>query len=204
MALITAAQVREHYPTLTGTGEDSLLATLIERADALMAAYCGYPLPDSGGHTLEDTTYTVRASVGIDRRVAWLPVRPVVSITSIYDDPAWSWGSDTLVPSTDYTLDGRTGEVWIHGEAVAWSQWSEARGAVKVVCVAGYATTPPGLVALAAYAVRAMLDRGHAGDVLSAAGGRSSYSQEASAHLLPRAVRAGLDAGYRIWGTRVS
>ena len=33
---------------------------MIDRANGLMAASCGFPLPDSGGHTMEDVIYTLR------------------------------------------------------------------------------------------------------------------------------------------------
>lgn len=201
MALITPAQYREHTPALQGTGEDTRLTSVIERVDALMACYCGYPLPDSGGHTLEDVTYTLICDVDThDPRLLRIPVRPVVSVTSIRVDPTWVYGADTVIVSTDYTLESRSGLVWVHGDAVTLGAWPTERRSVRAIVVAGYATTPPGLVALAAIATRSLLERSDGGDLLSASSARGSWSQAEATSLLPRSVRAGLDAGYRIWG----
>lgn len=203
MSLATALQVREHYPSLVGTGEDALLDLLIARADGLMAAYCGYPACDSGYHTLEDVTYTLYLeATDEDARILRLPVRPVQSVTSVNVDPTWTHGSDTAyTPASDVlAVDGA---LYLKPTG-ALAAWSPAPRANKVVVVAGYATTPPALVAITAFAVRSLLDRGVSADLLSASAGRGSYSQGAAAHLLPDAVRAALDTGFSLWRTRAA
>jgi hypothetical protein len=202
MALLTAAQVREHYPQLVGTGQDPLLDTLIARADSLMAAYCGYPLTDSGIYTLEDSTYTEYLSAdpstpGIVR----LTVTPVQSITSTYADETWGWDATTLVPSTDRAYESRSGIVWLLGTSTTRTSWTEGYRSVKVVYVGGWATPPAGLIAIGAMAVRDLVDRGFGGELLSASTSRQTVSRGQAGHVLSEAVRGALDA-YVLWGRR--
>ena len=59
MALCTASEVRAIMPQLTGTSQDSILDTMITRADTQMARWCLFPAATPGGvPTMEDTTYT--------------------------------------------------------------------------------------------------------------------------------------------------
>lgn len=204
MSLLTPAQVRELYPTLVGTSEDLRLGALIDEFDALAAAYCGYPRPDSGPYTLASATYTLYLDHdGGDPRILRLPVRPVVSITSVNVDATWEHGADTAYStSTDVTFDAREGVLLCkHGGTL--NAWGVGVRANKVVLVAGYATAPAGLVSIAAAGVRDLLDRQKAGDKLSASAGGQFFSRAGGAnHLLSDSVRAALDAGYTLWGTR--
>lgn len=204
MALITAAQVREHYPALQGTGEDARLATMIARANELMAAYCGFPRPAGGGsRTLEAAEYVsyLDSPRLDDERILDLPVYPVISVESVHVDAAWDYDSSTLVDSAEYELVAETGELYLRGSStIAWVTSSRAQ---RVAYTAGFATTPPALVALAATAVRALLDGGHAPGITSLSVAGQSSTREPVSSLLPPAVRAGLDAGYTLWGARV-
>lgn len=147
MALITAAQAREAIPELTGTGEDTLLGTLIAAAGALMAAYCRFPPASAGASpTLEFVSYThyfdgPDDEIGYEARELSLRVRPIVSITSVHDDPDWEYGSgDEYVEDTDFLVDDVNGV--LHLLPTASKSWSRARRAQKVVYVAGYNSTP--------------------------------------------------------------
>lgn len=54
MAIVSAAEVRAvALPALTGTTEDTILGTLIDRADVAMARHLRWPTPASGTPTLE-------------------------------------------------------------------------------------------------------------------------------------------------------
>lgn len=165
-----------------------------------MAASCGYPLPDSGGHTMEDVTYTRR----LDRPVYGHPlaidvgVLPIVSITSAHIDENWSFGADTEVDSGDLEVDAARGWVWLKPNA-AFGSWATAPRSNKVVVVAGWATTPPGLIALGAAAVRHILDGNRTGAVVSMTQGGQSITRQDADAILPRAVVDGLGA-YRNWG----
>lgn len=193
MALITAAQVREHYPQITGTGEDVILDTMIGRVDALMAAYCGFPAYDGGQiRSLEDQTYTLYLDAPRFAEPACLDlgIRPVVSVTSAHVDTAWDYGGDAAVSAGDMVLDGRRGLLWLRPDAS--SSWAEAPRANKVVIVAGLSTTPPDLVAAAAMAVRHLLTLRHQQGVASFSGGGQSVTRADADVLLPTAVREAL------------
>lgn len=203
MAIITPAQVREHFPSLVGTGEDTLLTTLIGRANALMAAYCSFPFPDAGGRTLEAATYTCYLGrPALDPRVLDLPIAPVISVTSVHIDAGLDFDADSLIDAADYVLVGPVGQIYL--PAASSSAWSVEPRANKVVVSAGWATAPADLVALAATAVRHLIDGAHVGaEVLSVSAGGQSQTRQAAASLLPPVVRAGLDAGYTLWRNRV-
>lgn len=200
MALITAAQFREHYPKLEGTGQDALLATLITRADALMAAFCGYPQLDDGSFTLEDTTYTVYPHGprrGGDPATVCLCIRPIVSITSVHVDTTRVYGAGSLLAEgTDYDVHNIAGSLdLLPGGSL--EVWPVTRRAIKVVAVAGYTTTPPGLVAIAAQAVRHLWDlRAQSRETsVNFREGGADYS--GADWLLPEAVQRAL-APYRV------
>lgn len=192
MALITAAQFREHYPALSGTAEDTLLDTLIARADEALARACGYPQTDAGAWTLEDATYTFylpAPSCSEPRRIE-LPVCPVVSITSAYSDPNEDYGAETQIASGDMVLDSQRGDIWLTPDATL--SWSLGGRSNKVTVVAGYATTPPGLVAICAMQVR------HLWNLRNTQGRESAQQQPDALAAIPSLVEQMLGP-YRIW-----
>jgi hypothetical protein len=207
MALITAAQVREHYAKLTGTNEDTILNTLVTRADSLMAQWCGLPRPDSGPHTLEDVTYT-RYYDGpsiLDPRILDLDVAPVQSITSLATDTAGTWAyGTTWTVTTDYVLDINRGKVYLSpGSSKAFIS---AHRAIKVVLVAGFTTVPADLVAACAFQVVHLLNlRTSQGLQTVNAGGSSATKafnseQGGADFLIPPLVQAALRP-YRLVGS---
>ena len=201
--LLTAAQVREHYPSLSGTGEDARVEAIIPRVEGLVAAYLGLPAADSGVHTLDDTTYTRHLEAdATDARRLRLGVRPVVSITSLHVDPLWVYGSDTAYTSgTDFVLDAAEGALYALPSGTLGEFSAELR-ANRAVVVAGFASGPPALLAVLALAVRDVLDRGKTGDQLSASTSRQNFSRGQATHLLSEAVRTSLDP-WVDWGARV-
>lgn len=141
MALITAAQAKVYLPQIVGTADDTLIDTLIARAGAAIARYLGWP-PASAGvvPTLEDTTHTLYLD-GPGSVDLYLPIRPLVSITSIHDDPARLYPASSEVASADYTADLGAGLLTCDSDG-SHGTWSTGTRAIKVVCVAGYATIP--------------------------------------------------------------
>ena len=140
MALMTAAEARVYIRGMTGTGEDTNINTLIARADGAFAHYLGF-MPHTAIGTIEDVSRTeyLDAPGGILLR---LPVWPVVSVTSIQDDPTHKYdGSTYLLASGDYTLYGDFGVVELSPTGT-WGEWSEGFRNLKVVYVAGWATIP--------------------------------------------------------------
>lgn len=139
MALITAAEARVMIPALTATGADTDLGTLITRADAAIAHYCGLPAASAtAAPTLESTTYTEYhdGPAADEPRALALGVRHVSAVTSIHIDPLWSYGASTLVDSANYSLDGLAGRVRLL--PTSSTGWTPGYRAIKVVYVAGF------------------------------------------------------------------
>lgn len=195
MPLATTAQVRQHYSALTG--DEVLLTTMIEQVDGLMAGACGFPVADSGVHTLQSATYTRYPVPLMDPRVVSVGV-PIASVTSAHVSIDWSYGSGDAVTLTDIVIDGASLVI----KPNASKTWSLQSRVNRVVVVGGYATTPPALIAITAAAVRHMLHGRHTGPLLSASAGGQSISVAAPADLLPPEVLSAL-APFTIWGSRV-
>ena len=141
MALVTAAEARLAIPALTGTGAASTLDTLIARAAAFLAAWCGYPPTSAGGGaTFEDSTSPMVLDGPGGRELA-LPVGPLVSVTSVHSDPLREYGSDVLVASGDYSLDSYRSLVILDNDSTQ-GVWDTGYRAIKIVFVAGFATVP--------------------------------------------------------------
>lgn len=149
MALLTAAEARKYLPGLASSGDDTFIDVLIGLADAAMAKYCGYPAYDATGaiHTLEDQTYTLYLpgrdglEVTSDGSTIRVPVRPLVSVTTIHDDTDWDYGASFLVASADYTDDLQRAEILLLPTSTHGA-FSQSFRALKVVVVAGFATPP--------------------------------------------------------------
>lgn len=204
MALITVADFQVHFPHLVGTANNPELQAVISQVDALLALYCGFPVPDAGGaRTLEAATYTFypNGPHSSNARRLVLPLRPIVSVTSVHVDPAEDYASSSEVPAGERVLDAQRGEIWLKPSASR--SWAVDSGrANRVVVVAGFATTPPDLKALAISATRHVWDRRRTQGVASqsAAGVAQTYTDPEA--LLPVAVRDGLGP-YRLWGVDV-
>jgi hypothetical protein len=147
MALCTAAEVRA-YANAGAAADDTLIASIIGRVDAAFARWCGLPPTDSGTQTMESATYTMY----VDARMyqdptrpasMFLPVNPLVSVTSVHIDPERDYDAATLQASSTYDLDLYAGAIVLRDDAV--DSWSTAVRANKVVAVCGYATVPDDL-----------------------------------------------------------
>lgn len=137
MALISAANVRAEVQGLT-SADDTELGLLIAEADALAASWCLFPSPTATtAPTLSLSTYVdyLDGPDCNDAGMLRLRVRPVVSITSIYDDPDRVYGASTLIASTEYSIiDARA--VLLDYDAIV--SWSRASRAIKVTYTAGW------------------------------------------------------------------
>lgn len=112
MALVTTDILKEYLPEITGTGSDTELSNLLDRVEATIARWLGFPAPDaSNTPTLAVTTYTLYIdSYWIDDiSVLQLPLKPVVTITSVYADPERKYTADTEVNSDEYEIDKQQG-----------------------------------------------------------------------------------------------
>lgn len=192
---MTPAQVRQHYPALTG--DDGLISTMVEQVDGLMAGVCGFPVADSGIRTMQSTTYTRYPIPLMDPQVVRLGV-PIVSVTSAHVSVDWTYGSGDAVTLTDIVIDGAS----LILKPTASKAWSMSYRVNRAVVVGGYGTTPPALIAITAAAVRHMLHGRHTGPLLSASAGGQSMSVAAPADILPPDVIAAL-APFTVWGSHV-
>lgn len=160
MALITETQALRMIPDLASGAETTLITELIDQAGHLIAAYLGFPSANgTSAATCESTTYT-RFLTGDGTRDLDLGVGPVSSVTSIYDDPTLDYTSATyLVSSGDYAVLGDSRKRIVRLTSTAThGTWSTTPGAIKVVFVAGFSSTPEPLVRAAQLTVRHHFD----------------------------------------------
>lgn len=159
MAFLSSTQAARY---LNGSPDSTLITSLISAADALIAEFCGIPRYSATvAATMTSQTYTLylpdRDGRGVseDQQTLILPVKPVTSITSITEDSEWAWGAGDLVASSNYVLDGDAGEVHLYPTS-SHGAWDTSFRTLKVVCVAGWATTPEPLVDAGARLVAAL------------------------------------------------
>jgi len=134
VALISPADVRAHSHGYT-TDDDSAILRAIGIAEAQAAAYLGWPPDSDGVPSLASSSRTFYIDAPIRRQpdILQLPVRPLVSVTSV---AKWNGVSYDTVSASKYdviTLSGRirlalnSSESWLIGDRRQ-----------KVVCVAGW------------------------------------------------------------------
>lgn len=201
MALITTSEAKSMIPMLSGSGDDSLISTLITVTDRMIAQHLGYPPATAGSaSTAESTSYTLYLD-GPGGRELTIPIWPVTSITSIYDSVDRRYAAADLVASTDYTLvEGQNGLVELDWDA-QHGTFSEARRSIKVTFTAGWATVPEDIKHAAKLTVRHLWGhRQTAGKTTEGINGlNTSYVDPTS---LPKEAKDIL-APYRLPGTVV-
>jgi uncharacterized phiE125 gp8 family phage protein len=166
MPVATAAQLRgDLIPYLSGTGEDALLLTFIDRADAAIAQRLGFPTTSGGALTLASSSYTAYPDAENGGRVDGSTLRltpwPVSAITTIHDDQRGgnvAYDSGSLVSSADYELDGPAGRVYLVPVRV-FGAFSSYRRRCRVVFVAGWATLPADLMQAVLILAKHMYER---------------------------------------------
>jgi len=122
MDLTTLAQVKAVLE-LTETDWDALITDLIGAVSKRSASYCNRDFEsksrveyhDGGGQYL------------------YLKGLPVVALTSVYGSDTWEWGTDNLIPATDYQLL-EAGML-----AYRYGAWPYGPQALKVTYTGGYA-----------------------------------------------------------------
>jgi hypothetical protein len=207
MPLVSATDAKHLAPGLTGTGADTVLEELLDRADAMCAAWCGFGFDDGGTvlPTFAASTYTwlLAGRRHTKGRTLYLPVWPVVSITSIEDDPNEQFdGTSYLIASGDYVLRKRDGRVVIDPtSSEGWSDTDEET--IKVVCSTGFASNavPDDLrQAICLQAVSLLNSRASIGLTAASLGGASAspvdgaqgLTDEVRALLIPYRTSRGL------------
>ena len=141
MAIVTAAEVREFIPSLSGTGEDSLIDSMVARFGALAAGYVGFPAPSVGANpTMEVATYT-RHYDGTGTKYLQLDVFPITAVTTIHVDHDREYNSDDLVDSSDYDVFGDEGLIVLKQDSTQ-GVFDAGKRSIKVVFSAGYSSPP--------------------------------------------------------------
>lgn len=144
MALISASEARGFIPGLTGTGEDTILDLFISRFDSLAAAHCGFPVNNSGTHSMESKNY-IEFLNGPGGRELRLTVRPIISISTVIDDPDLEYDDSTeTIPASQFHVHNSEGRILLKDDAEK-SPFSTAKRAIRVDYMAGYATPPEGI-----------------------------------------------------------
>lgn len=127
-ALCTLDQLRDFY-NLHGINidVDDLLVELINRVSAIFQTLtnCNF----------KSATY-IEYSDG-DGNTIFPMHLPIISITSIYDDPEWKWGESTLIDSDDYMVNSNM--------ILLKNCVSTGENNIKLTLVAGYNTIPKDL-----------------------------------------------------------
>lgn len=144
MPLVSAATLREYLPEITGTDADTELNNLIKRVESSIANYLGFiPSDSSNSAVLDSSTYTVYLDgpMKFDGQVLQLPIRPLVSVTTVHSDPDLVYGSSTLISDSDYHLDKENSRIIINPTAPA--SYDTGFRNIKVVFVAGFDNTDP-------------------------------------------------------------
>lgn len=199
MALLTATQARVYLAYLDSS-EDALVETMVARATSVLAAWCGWPRNDAGGQTFEASAYTfyLDGPTDEDAQEVAVPVWPLVSVTSVYDDPERAYGASTLVSSGDYDVDLQAGRV-ILKPASTLGAFSTARRALKVTVSAGYSSAPADLAQALGMMTKHLLELRHtqgASSVDTGDGSSSRRDEDIPAAvkqlLIPYRVRPGL------------
>lgn len=205
--ILSATAFRELYPGLKVPGSDQMIEATIAAADGLLAIVMGLPLPDSGGHTLEETAYTLFPGPSrVHYRAVEHFFRLPWTVTTIHIDPDLAYGAATKLDAAGFVSDPREGRIWIKPSALldggATAAWSREPLANRIVLDAGWtaATAPEALLRALAVQTRYLFE-------LSDLQGRENvttrigrFSSSEAEELLAPGVMAGL-VGYAFPGS---
>jgi hypothetical protein len=123
MALLTIIDLKTEF-NKSDDSHDDLLLTLAESVQSLFG--------ELTNRTIESATFTEFHGMHSRNNKIFLKNIPVISITSIHDDPDWDYGDSDLLSSDDYTFNADSGIVYYDGFFFVGNE------NVKVTYVAGY------------------------------------------------------------------
>lgn len=116
---------------LTTSNEEALLTIIKNNVEAWVKTFCGRDFIVTAYTEYHDGDGS--AQLRVDQR-------PIVSISSIYSDPALLYEAASLIPSTDYVTDPR-GRTLGYVELNQY-RFLKGRKATKISYSAGYSTIP--------------------------------------------------------------
>tara|TARA_B100000287_G_C20674066_1_gene794535 strand:+ start:2465 stop:3076 length:612 start_codon:yes stop_codon:yes gene_type:complete len=148
MSLVSVATLKEYLTEIgANTGSDTELQNMLNRVEAVVAEFLGFPKPSSSTTTaqLSQTTYTLYfdAPTDSDRTVLQLNVKPINSVASVHSDVLRVYGSDTALTLSNIEIDSINGRLIIKPSKP--DTFYRGFRANKVVCNAGFASAPPAL-----------------------------------------------------------
>lgn len=139
MELTTLPRVKDRLSIDADDSQhDDILERMIRAASAKVETYLRRKV-------LKEST-TEYFDVDPGQRLFSLKAYPVTSITTVHNDTAWTYGSDTLVSSSAYTFDTDTGLLYVDNFYLI-----TGHRALKVVYLGGMATTTTAFVATQDY-----------------------------------------------------
>jgi len=119
----------------TNTTYDHFLNQLIARASFRCESYTGRKLR---GRTYGSDGLDVEYHDGTGKSRIFTFHKPIISVTSLYDDIERSFGSDTLFASTDYVIFKNEGIIQLSAESVNGTAFSKGIANIKLTYTAGY------------------------------------------------------------------
>jgi hypothetical protein len=108
--------------------EDALIETLIDAVSTMFVSYCG--------RGFESATYTEYYSGNDYPNTVYTNNFPIITVSGIYDDTSWTFGSDTLISGSNYMVDD------ISITLLPGYVFSAGKKNIKVIYTAGYSTIP--------------------------------------------------------------
>lgn len=188
MALLTTAEAKAAIGGLSGSSDETLLDALVAGVGVQLAQWCRFPKTAAGTWAMESASYTLYLTGDGSDRLR-IPVKPLVSVTSIYDDVLRAYGADTLVASSSYTggIDLDLGLVYLLPTATKASWSNGVPRALKVSVVAGYATVDEGLKEAARATLRAAWSRRKMGEATESISGQGVSVSVAPSDIPPSA-----------------
>jgi len=145
MSLVSVATLKNYLPEYTGTAADTELGNLLERCESEIARFLGFPVYDSGSNpVLGSQTYTlyIDEPMHSNQMVLQLPIKPLVSVTSVHADEEREYPSSTEITSSEYELDLQNARIILKYNVSTEGFVTAFRGN-KVVCVAGFGDSVP-------------------------------------------------------------
>jgi len=119
----------------TDTDNDGVLLSMIKRASGAMESYTKRKLR---GRTYGSGGLDAEYHDGEGKANLFTREYPIISVTSLYDDVAHDFGSDTLKTSSDYQIYKDMGKIQLLDDAVLGTVFMRGRSNIKLIYVAGY------------------------------------------------------------------
>ena len=145
MSNFASLQNVKDFLGITASTDDDLITALLGRTTRMMQMYVGRDLIQA---TYTDEKYDGN---GIDQDLN-LRQYPIISVSSVYDDPDRVFGADSLLTEDNGSNDGQyiiyqKGEIDNQGIIRRVDgAWIKGKQNIKVTYTAGYATVPEDLV----------------------------------------------------------